>query len=57
MRRPGCGRGEEDGRGGVHELVAVVLADAVGVETDLVGAFDLLEQVLHPLDRADHRHR
>ena len=51
--RPGCGCGEEDRRGGVHEIVAVVLADAVGVETDLVGALDLFEQVLHALDGAD----
>ena len=33
--------------------MAVVLADAVGVEADLVGAFDLFEQVLDALDRAD----
>ena len=31
----------------------MVLADAVGVETDPIGALDLLEQVPHPLGRAD----
>ena len=51
--RPGCGCCQEDRRRGVHEIVAVVLADAVGVEADLVGALDLFEQVLHALDRAD----
>ena len=51
--RPGCGCREEDRGRGVHEIVAVVLADAVGVEADLVGALDLFEQVLHALDGAD----
>ena len=51
--RPGRGGCQEDRRGGVHEIVAVVFADAVGVEADLVGALDLFEQVLHALDRAD----
>ena len=37
---------------GVEVLLAVVLADAEGVEPDLVGALDLLEQVLHALGRA-----
>ena len=50
--RPGCGCRKEHRRGGVHEIAAVVLADAVGVEADLVGAFDLFEQVLHALNRA-----
>jgi hypothetical protein len=31
----------------------VVLTDAVGVQADLVGALDLLQQVLHPLEGGD----
>ena len=50
--RPGCGGCQEDRRGGVHEIVAVVFADAVGIEADLVGAIDFFEQVFHALDRA-----
>jgi hypothetical protein len=47
---PGRGRREQNGGGGVHVLRPVVLTDAVGVQADLVGALDLLQQVLHPLE-------
>ena len=41
----GGGGGEDDGGGGVEVLGAVMLADAEDVEADLVGEFDLFEQV------------
>jgi hypothetical protein len=51
---PRCGRREDHGRRRVVVLAAVVLTDAEGVEAHPVGERDLLEQVLHPLRRADH---
>ena len=30
----------------------MMLANAKGVEADLVGTFDLLQEISHPLDRA-----
>jgi hypothetical protein len=47
-------RGEDDRRCGVVVLAAVVLADAEGVQPDSVRKRDLLQEVLHPLRRADH---
>ena len=45
---------EDHRRRGIVVLLAVVLADAEGVQAHLVGELDLLEQVLHPLLGADH---
>src|SRR5207253_9729590 len=45
------GRREDHRWSRVEELAAMMLADAKGIEADLVGAFDLLQQVSHPLDR------
>ena len=42
---PCCRGGQDDGRGGVEELAAVVLADAEDIQADLVGALDALEQL------------
>ena len=44
----GGGRGEDDDGGGVEVLEAVVFAEAEDVEADLVGEFDLFEEVSHP---------
>ena len=46
-------RGQDHCRGGVEELGAVMLADAENVEADLVGEFDLLQQMLHALNWAE----
>jgi hypothetical protein len=45
-------RGQDHCRGGVEEFGAVMFADAENVEADLVGEFDLFQQMLHPLDGA-----
>jgi hypothetical protein len=36
----------------VEELLAMVLADAEHVESDLIGTFDLVEQIAHALRRS-----
>ena len=48
-------RGEDHRRGGVEELLAMVLADPEHIEPDLVGVLDLLDQVAQALRRADAR--
>ena len=48
-------RGQGDGRGGDEEVGPVVLTDGEHVEAELVGQHALLDQVLHPLLRADAR--
>ena len=50
--RPRRRRGQDDGGRRVEELPAVVLADPEDVEAHLVGEFHLVEEVVHPLDRA-----
>ena len=50
---PGGDRGQHDRRRGDEEVGAVVLADGEHVEAELVGQLGLLEQVAHPLLRAD----
>ena len=45
VRGAGGGCGEDDGGGGVEVLDAVVLAEAEGVESYLIGEFDLLEEM------------
>ena len=45
---------ENDGRRGVEELAAVVFADTEDVQPDLVGVFDLLDQVAEAIGCADH---
>jgi len=37
----------------VEVLAAVVLADAEGIETDLIGVLDLLNEVLQAFRRSD----
>jgi len=49
----GGGCGENDGGGGVEILDAVVLAEAEGVEANLVGEFDLLEELDDAFVRGD----
>ena len=48
-------RAENDRRGGIEELPAVVFADAKDVQADLIGVFDLFDQVAQPVRRADRR--
>ena len=48
-----CGRGEYDGRRGDGVVGAVVLAYAENIEPNLVGQFDLLEEVAQPMCRVD----
>ncbi len=43
------GGGQDNGGGGVKELGAMVLADTEGIEADLIGEDDLLDEVLEPL--------
>src|SRR5580700_1394362 len=46
-----CSRGRQDHRwSGVEELGAVMFTDPEHLKADLVGEFDLLQQVLHALD-------
>ena len=47
------GRGEHDVRHGDRVVGAVVLADPVDVEADLIGQLDLIEQVSKPLADVD----
>src|SRR5450755_3928619 len=53
MAGSGRRRRQDDGGGGVEKLAPVVFADSEDVETDLVGVFDLLEQIAHAGDRAE----
>ena len=50
--RPRGGGGQDDGGRRVEELPTVVLADPEDVEAHLVGELHLVEEVVHPLDRA-----
>jgi hypothetical protein len=48
-------RGQDHCRSGVEELGAVMFANAENVEADLVREFDLFQQMLHALDRAERK--
>jgi hypothetical protein len=48
---PGGSGPQDHGRRRVEEVLAVVLADAEGVEADLVGALDLGDEIAQPLRR------
>src|ERR1700737_2638609 len=47
-----CSRSQDHGWGGIQELGAVMFADAENVKANLIGEFDLLQQMLHSLDGA-----
>jgi hypothetical protein len=49
----GSGRSENDGRGGVEVLAAVVFAEAEVVEANFVGEFDLFEEMGHAFLRGN----
>src|ERR1700731_65780 len=46
-------RSQNDDRRGIHELAAMMFADAKHIEPNLVGDHNLLQQVLHTLDGAE----
>ena len=46
-------RGQDHCRGGVEEFGAVMFADPENVETDLIGKFDLFQQMLHALNGSE----
>src|SRR5437867_4474429 len=49
-----CRSGREDHRGcRVEELLAMVLTDPEHVEPDLIGVFDLVEQIAHTVRLTD----
>ena len=49
-----CRRGaENDGRSGVEEVLTMMFADSEDIESDLIGVFDLLEQVAQALRWTD----
>ena len=49
------GRSENDRRSGIEELPAVVFAYSKYVQTNLIGVFDLFDQVVQTVRRADRK--
>src|SRR5437899_6999046 len=47
------GRTEDDGRGGIEELAAVVLPNAKRIQPELIGVLDLLDQIAQTVGCAD----
>jgi hypothetical protein len=53
IRRPRCGSRQDHGRTRRREVLSMVLAEPIDVETDLIGQHDFLDDLFDTLRRTD----